>query len=99
MRFLTRVHVCVAMTTVFILYFSWIQPSLHIQARIQKAWQGSSHRIVVFGDDWSDVGEYRVAPPPESTVRDRDPDRGKLWGEALCEEVLYLCYCHVLHDS
>ncbi|KAF2005316.1 hypothetical protein P154DRAFT_357683 [Amniculicola lignicola CBS 123094] len=88
MRFLTRLHVLFLMAIVFILYFNWVQPSLHIQARIQKAWKGSSHRIVVFGDDWSDTGVYRVSPPTNAALRDRDPDRGEVWTEALCRELI-----------
>lgn len=87
MRFFTRLHACVAFAVILILYSAWTGPSSRIQASIQKAWKGGSHRVVVFGDDWSDVGQYRVAPPPQSTVRDRDPDQGKLWTETLCEEV------------
>ncbi|KAF2116912.1 hypothetical protein BDV96DRAFT_598743 [Lophiotrema nucula] len=88
MRFLTRLHALAAVTVISILYFSLVRPSLHIQTRIQKVWQGSPRRLVVFGDDWSDTCTYRVSPPPKSTIRHRDPDQGELWTEALCEELL-----------
>jgi hypothetical protein len=65
-----------------------------MQERMHKVWTPSkeklslgTHRLVVFGDDWSDNGEYRVSPPPKSTTRNRDPDRGTIWTEALCKEV------------
>jgi hypothetical protein len=87
MRFVTRLHACVLAAILFIAYFSWFQPSVEFQTRLQKVWKDNSHRVVVFGDDWSDVGEYRMAPPPKSTIRDKDPDRGELWTETLCEEV------------
>lgn len=90
MRFLTRIHNTVAAVIIVVLYFSWMQPSLHIRTRIEKVWKGSSRRVVVFGDDWSDTGEYRMAAPPKSTIRDRDSDRGKVWTEALCKEVVHL---------
>lgn len=89
MRFLTRLHTCVAAVVVLLLYFSWTRSSLHIQSRIQKAWRGSARRVVIFGDDWSDVGQYRMAAPPSAFSRDRDPDQGVFWPETLCEEVPY----------
>lgn len=87
MRFLTRLHVCITAVVILILYFSWIQPSLHIQEDIQTVWTGNAHRLVVFGDDWSDIGTYRVSAPPKPTRQIRDPDRGDLWTETLCKEV------------
>ncbi|KAF2654084.1 hypothetical protein K491DRAFT_601560 [Lophiostoma macrostomum CBS 122681] len=88
MRFVTRLHACIFATILFIAYFSWFQPSVEFQTRLQKVWKDHSHRVVVFGDDWSDVGEYRMAPPPKSTIRDKDPDRGGLWTETLCKELV-----------
>ncbi|KAF2190720.1 hypothetical protein K469DRAFT_736478 [Zopfia rhizophila CBS 207.26] len=88
MRFLTRLHALVGVAIIAILYFSWVLPSLHIKAQIQKVWRGSSYRLVVFGDDWSDVGEYRVSPPPRTSIQHRDPDRGELWTEVLCRELI-----------
>lgn len=85
MRFLPRLHACVAATLVVVLYIHWRRPSLRIQDSIQSVWKGTAHRVVVFGDDWSDIGHYRAVPPPASTVRERDPFRGLLWTEALCE--------------
>ena len=88
MRFLTRLHACVASTFVLVLYFTWLRPSLRIQDNIQRVWTGTAHRVVVFGDDWSDTGKYRVAPPPKENVRDRDPSSGDMWVEALCRAVI-----------
>lgn len=87
MRFFTRLHACVATTLALILYFGWLRPLEITQDSIQRVWKGTAHRVVVFGDDWSDTGDYRVAPPPKQTTRDRDPSQGALWVEALCEEV------------
>ncbi|KAH7116737.1 hypothetical protein B0J11DRAFT_99673 [Dendryphion nanum] len=87
MRTLTRLHTCIAATIIVILYLTWFRPSLQLQENIQKVWRGNSLRVVVFGDDWSDVGEYRVSPPPSSLARDRDPDRGEMWTEALCKKL------------
>ncbi|KAF2708240.1 hypothetical protein K504DRAFT_382306 [Pleomassaria siparia CBS 279.74] len=93
MRVITKIHACIAATTIFILYFSYTRASPHIQDRINKVWKPTtalssslgSHRLVVFGDDWSDNGVYRFSPPPKSTTRNRDPDRGDMWTEALCK--------------
>ncbi|OCL06147.1 hypothetical protein AOQ84DRAFT_399180 [Glonium stellatum] len=88
MRFLTRVHVLSALGICSILYFGWILPSLHITTRINKVWSGSSHQLVVFGDDWSDIGEYRISPPDEASAPIRDADQGGLWTEVLCKELV-----------
>ncbi|KAF2740926.1 hypothetical protein EJ04DRAFT_558311 [Polyplosphaeria fusca] len=87
MRFLGRLHALSAVAIFAFLWFMWLLPSLHMRARVQEAWHGSSRRIVVFGDDWSDTGVRPVSAPLKSRRRDRDPDRGKLWVEALCEEL------------
>ncbi|KAF2268180.1 hypothetical protein CC78DRAFT_488842 [Lojkania enalia] len=87
MRFIARLHVLAAAAIVTIFFISWWRPSLNIQGRILKAWRRSSRRLVVFGDGWSDTGDYCVSPPPKSTVQHKDPDRGGLWTEALCEKL------------
>ncbi|KAF2464943.1 uncharacterized protein BDR25DRAFT_296139 [Lindgomyces ingoldianus] len=87
MRFLTRLHVVIVVAITGVLYLTWMLPSSHISTRIQKVWEGSSHRLVVFGDDWSDNSEYRISPPPKSTTQNRDPDRGEIWTEVVCREL------------
>ncbi|KAF2200507.1 hypothetical protein GQ43DRAFT_70969 [Delitschia confertaspora ATCC 74209] len=69
------------------LYFGWKLDPSDMQTRIRNAWAGSSHRLVVFGDDWSDTGEYRVSPPPKEYSKARDPGQGELWTEVLCKEL------------
>ena len=78
MRFLTRVRILSVLGISSILYFGWILHSLHITTRINKAWTGSSHQLVVFGDSWSDIGEYRISPPDEASTPVRDAEQGKL---------------------
>jgi hypothetical protein len=87
MRLYFRVKACITIAILLTVYFICLQSSLHLRTRIEEAITRSSHRLVVFGDDWSDTGAYRVAPPPKYIVRGRDPDRGALWTETLCEEV------------
>lgn len=61
---------------------------MHIKTRVQKAWKGSVHQLVVFGDDWSDIGEYRISPPESSSIPTKDSDQGELWTEVLCNELV-----------
>ncbi|CAI6265913.1 unnamed protein product [Periconia digitata] len=87
MRFISRLYACFVATVIFVLYFNWVRPSAYIQDNIQRVWNRHAHRVVVFGDDWSDTGAYRVSPPPKGTTRDRDPHQGKLWTQTLCNEL------------
>jgi hypothetical protein len=86
MRFVSRLHVCAAASILLILYFSWTHRSAY-ESTVQAVWRGDAHRIVVFGNDWSDTGSYRVSPPALSKIVPRDADRGEIWVETLCEEV------------
>jgi hypothetical protein len=55
---------------------------------VKNAWHSSGYRIVVFGDDWSDTGSYRVSTDPVLLFESvRDSDRGEVWIETLCKEV------------
>ncbi|KAK7189095.1 hypothetical protein DPSP01_010321 [Paraphaeosphaeria sporulosa] len=88
MRFITRLHVCAAAALVTILYFSWRRPSTaYLKDNLQRVWKNSPRRVVVFGDDWSDTGEYRMFPPPKGSTRDRNAAQGDIWVETLCKEL------------
>jgi hypothetical protein len=103
LRLLTRVHAIAAFVICSLLYFAWIYPSLHVTSRIAKAWTGSSRRIIVFGDSFSDTGSY-VVPISEELRHSRDPAEGKKWTEILCEEVCedsfpqFACPINVIDD-
>ena len=84
MRTFTRFHVLVFSAVCSIVYVGWVLPSLQVRGRVQKAFAGSQRRIVVFGDSWSDTGEYRIDIPPESPQATLSRP---LWTEALCKEV------------
>jgi hypothetical protein len=87
MRFITRLHVCAAAALITILYFTWRRPSTaYLKDNLQRVWKNSPRRIVVFGDDWSDTGEYRMSPPPKESTRDRNAAQGDIWVETLCKE-------------
>jgi hypothetical protein len=84
---LTKINVIAAFGLVSFFYFSWIYPTLHVKSRLVKTWAGTSRRIVVFGDSFSDTGVYLIDPPEEDKKPIRDSAAGQRWTEALCEEV------------
>jgi hypothetical protein len=85
MRFLPRLlHTGAAATILVIMYCLWMQHD-GLEHRLHEAWHGTAHRVVVFGDDWSDTGRYRV--PAATASVERDQSRGAVWTETLCEEV------------
>ncbi|EUC48227.1 hypothetical protein COCMIDRAFT_87821 [Bipolaris oryzae ATCC 44560] len=86
MRFVSRLHVCAALAIFTILYITWMD-SAGFEETVHTVWRGSAHRIVVFGNDWSDTGSYRVSSPALSSIVARDADRGDLWVETLCKEL------------
>ena len=87
MRSLSSLYGCAAAVFLVVLYFFYQQRSMGFESTMHSASQGTAHRVVVFGDDWSDTGYYRVSPPPPLSIAARDPDRGELWTETLCKEV------------
>jgi hypothetical protein len=86
MRYSHRLLALVVVQIVF-LYFGWRMLRSNIYAGIDKAWTRPQHRVVVFGDSWSDTGEYRVSPPAKPYRRARDQDHGEVWTEVLCKNV------------
>ena len=84
MRFVSRLHECAALAIFTILCFTWLHSN--DLGKTVHTWSGSAHRIVVFGNDWSDTGSYRIASPGLSAIVARDADRGDLWVETLCKE-------------
>ena len=90
MRFISRLHVCAAASICMILYFTWVHSTYFgetVQNTVQTVWRGNAHRVVVFGNDWSDTGSYWVSSSVPSGFVARDADRGDLWVETLCKEV------------
>lgn len=91
MRTITRFHVLVFFAICTVVYIGWVVPSLQVRSRVQKVFTGSKRHIVVFGDSWSDTGNYRVAVPAS------DPQHNisrPLWTEALCKEVCLSAASH-----
>ncbi|KAF2089837.1 hypothetical protein K490DRAFT_54277 [Saccharata proteae CBS 121410] len=85
MRFLTRINTVVFLAIGVVVYLGWVLPSLHIDARAQKAWSGRQRRLVVFGDSWSDTGEYRMKVPENAVERNFTRP---LWTETLCKHLV-----------
>jgi hypothetical protein len=78
---------CVAAVMLLILFFHR-QRDTGFGDSVKNAWHSSGYRIVVFGDDWSDTGSYRVSTDPVLLFESvRDSDRGEVWIETLCKEV------------
>lgn len=44
-------------------------------------------RLIVFGDSWSDNGQYPIDPPPRDQCPEWEQARGKVWTDWLCLEV------------
>ncbi|KAL1635645.1 hypothetical protein SLS56_001698 [Neofusicoccum ribis] len=80
MRTVTRFHVLVFCAVCTVVYIGWVLPSLQVPSRVQKAFSGSKRRIVVFGDSWSDTGDYRVQIPAKNPQHNISRP---LWTEAL----------------
>ncbi|KAF1940663.1 hypothetical protein EJ02DRAFT_445334 [Clathrospora elynae] len=88
MRFISRLHACAAASVLMIVCFTWRSHSAYFENTARAAWRGNTRRVVVFGNDWSDTGSYRVAPPTRAAIVPRDPDRGQVWVETLCRELM-----------
>lgn len=91
MRTVTRFHVLVFCAVCTVVYIGWVLPSLQVPGRVQKAFSGSKRRIVVFGDSWSDTGDYRVQIPAKNPQHNISRP---LWTEALCKEVRRAAVSH-----
>ena len=62
-------------------------PSMSVKTAIKLHWNDSPRRLIVFGDSWSDNGQYPIDPPPREQVPTRDDAQGKAWTDWLCLSV------------
>ena len=60
-----------------------------IETEVEIHWDNSPRRLIIFGDSWSDNGQYPIDPPPKELMPVRDEARGKVWTEWLCAAVFY----------
>lgn len=71
-----------------ILFLAWERPSLDLPPRVQNLWKQPPRRLIVFGDSWSDNGQYLIDQPTEALLPSRDEAQGPVWTEWLCLFVL-----------
>ena len=62
-------------------------PTISVKTEIKLHWNNSPRRLIVFGDSWSDNGQYPIDPPPREQAPIRDDAQGKVWTEWLCSSV------------
>lgn len=67
-----------------ILYLAWELPSLELPQRVQNLWKQPPRRLIVFGDSWSDNGQYLIDQPTEALLPSREEAQGRVWTEWLC---------------
>ena len=88
-----------------IVYLTWFLPGFSVKTGLERFipigsakteigieeiyWDESPRRLIVFGDSWSDNGQYPIDPPPKDLMPVRDEARGKVWTEWLCAAVFY----------
>ena len=90
----------IAISLCSILSLAWLLPGFSVRTKLERLlpagsvpteaqalWNTSSKRLVVFGDSWSDNGQYPIDPPPKDQMPGRDEARGKVWTEWLCSSV------------
>ena len=62
-------------------------PGISVNTEIKLHWNDSPRRLIVFGDSWSDNGQYPINPPPREQAPTRDDAQGKIWTDWLCSSV------------
>lgn len=87
MRFFTRFTAIVGVSLISILYLAWVLPSFSVKNELKNAWSKSPRRLIVFGDSWSDNGEYPIDPPSKELSPPKDLAQGKVWTEWLCTAI------------
>ena len=90
MRFFSRFTAIVAVCICSILYLAYTLPSLSVKHELKNVWSKSPRRLIVFGDSWSDNGQYPIDPPTKDLLPSREDAQGKVWTEWLCQEVCHL---------
>lgn len=66
-------------------------PAISDKTQVKLHWDGSPRRLIVFGDSWSDNGQYPINPPSPEQAPARDEAQGKVWTDWLCSSVGPLC--------
>lgn len=86
-KLFTRLALVVGLGVCGILYLTWALPSLQLPRRVKSLWK-QPPRLIVFGDSWSDNGQYPIDPPAGLLLPSREEAQGLVWTEWLCLSVL-----------
>lgn len=62
-------------------------PTVSVSTEAHIHWNSNPRRLIVFGDSWSDDGQYPVDPLPKDHIPSRQDAQGKVWTEWLCSAV------------
>ena len=54
-------------------------------------WNDSPRRLIVFGDSWSDNGQYPINAPSREQFAIPDDAQGRVWTNWLCSSVSFCC--------
>ncbi|KAL9103581.1 MAG: hypothetical protein Q9163_001383 [Psora crenata] len=62
-------------------------PTAVAGTQVPLTWGDSPKRLIVFGDSWSDNGQYPVGTPTSDQTPPRDQAQGKPWTDWLCATI------------
>lgn len=87
-KLFTRLALVVGLSVCGIRYLTWEFPSLELPRRLHSLWKQPPRKLIVFGDSWSDNGQYPTDPPTGTLLPSREEAQGLVWTEWLCLSVL-----------
>ncbi|KAL8881059.1 MAG: hypothetical protein Q9198_001656 [Flavoplaca austrocitrina] len=68
-------------------YLVWYLPTANVRYELKSAWSDAPRRLIVFGDSWSDNGDYPIDLPPKKWLLRREEAQGPVWTEWLCSAI------------
>lgn len=78
---------CITFTLTWLLFRAQllnVMPSNPTKAQRPASWSVAPKRLIVFGDSWSDNGQYPFEPPSQGHAPHREEAQGKAWTDWLC---------------
>ncbi|KAL8952912.1 MAG: hypothetical protein Q9222_001202 [Ikaeria aurantiellina] len=91
LRILSRSPSAFAACVCSIFYLAWYLPTINVKYELKTAWSDAPRRLIVFGDSWSDNGNYPIDSPSKQLVPVREESQGLVWTEWLCYAVRSHC--------